>query len=525
MQRWNGWGDTTRDATVPTGLPVLLSRELGPGAPPSDARLPDVLRTVPASRLVAGGGLSTDPEDRLRHARGQSFPDLVALRSGQIGVVPDATALPTSAADVPGLLRRAEELDAVVVPYGGGTSVVGGVTTPVSARPVLTVDLRRLQRLERLDERSMLATFGAGVAGADLEAQLRAHGLTLGHYPQSFEQSTLGGWVATRSTGQQSLGFGRIEDLFAGGRLEAPGGRLDLPPFPASAAGPDLRQVVLGSEGRLGIVTEATVRVRRLPDVDVVSAGFLPGWEAGLDAARTLAQDSAGLSLVRLSTAPETATTLVLAGRAGDLLGRLLGARGLGPGSCLLLVGVMGTGRVAARARRRAAHVVRRRGGVWTGAPLGRAWQRQRFRQPYLRNRLWELGYGVDTMETATTWSRVPDLVSAVEGALHDALDEPVHVGTHLSHVYRSGSSVYTTVLFRLGGDHEQTLERWRRLKAAATRALVDAGGTVSHQHGVGLDHRDAAAQEKGPSGMAVLAAAVGALDPDGRMNPGKLLP
>ena len=524
MERWNGWGDTTRDVTLPAGLSSLLGRALGPGTPPSDAGLADVLRRVPPSRLPAGAGLSTDPEDRLRHARGQSFPDLVALRSGRPGAVPDATALPTSASDVRALLGRADELDAVVVPYGGGTSVVGGVTTPVSQRPVLVVDLRRLHRLELLDERSLLASFGAGVVGADLEAQLRAHGMTLGHYPQSFEHSTLGGWVATRSTGQQSLGYGRIEDLFAGGRVEAPGGRLDLPPFPASAAGPDLRQVVLGSEGRLGILTDVTVRVRRLPEVDVVFAAFLPGWDAAVTAARTLAQDSSGLSLVRLSTAAETATSLVLAGRAGDVLGRLLALRRLGPGSCLLLVGVTGTRAAAAHARRRAVHVVRRSGGVWTGTPLGRRWQRQRFEQPYLRNRLWECGYGVDTVETATTWARVGGLVAAVEQALHGALDEPVHVGTHLSHVYRSGSSVYTTVLFRLGGSTEQTLARWRRLKTAATEAIVAAGGTASHQHGVGLDHLDAVAREKGPSGTAVLSAALSALDPDGRMNPGKLL-
>ena len=525
MQRWNGWGDTTRDATVPAGLPVLLDRVLGPGTPPLDAGLADVLRRLPAPRLAAGGGLSTDPEDRLRHARGQSFPDLVALRSGQVGAVPDATALPTSAQDVRGLLRRADELDAVVVPYGGGTSVVGGVTTPVSERPVLAVDLRRLQRLERLDERSLLASFGAGVVGADLEAQLRSHGLTLGHYPQSFEHSTLGGWVATRSAGQQSFGSGRIEDLFAGGRLEAPGGRLDLPPFPASATGPDLRQVVLGSEGRLGVLTEVTVRVRRLPEVDEVSAAFLPDWVAGVDAARALAQDGHGLSMVRLSSGPETATGLVLAGRVGDLLSRLLAVRRLGPGRCLLLVGTTGSRTSAAQARRRAAHVVRRRGGTWTGAALGRAWQRQRFRQPYLRDRLWELGYGVDTVETATTWDRVPGLVARVEQALHGALDEPVHVGTHLSHVYRSGSSAYTTVLFRLGSEPATTLERWRRLKTAATGAVVAAGGTVSHQHGVGVDHRDAVVRAQGPSATAVLATALGALDPDGRMNPGKLLP
>ncbi|HEY1011288.1 MAG TPA: FAD-binding oxidoreductase, partial [Herpetosiphonaceae bacterium] len=262
MRRWNGWGDETRDYPVSAHVIDLLASLLGPAAAPGDATLEEAARQAPESRLPAHPLIKIDQLERLRHARGQSFPDLVALRSGQIGRFPDGVAYPQSAADVRALLDYARETDAKLIPYGGGTSVAGHVNPQPGAAPVLTVDMGRMSRLSLLDERDRLATFGAGVAGPDLEAQLRVHGYTLGHFPQSFELSTLGGWIATRSSGQQSLGFGRIEQLFAGGRVEAPAGTLELPCFPASAAGPDLREMVMGSEGRMGFITEATVRVR-----------------------------------------------------------------------------------------------------------------------------------------------------------------------------------------------------------------------------------------------------------------------
>lgn len=524
-QRWNGWGAAeARDVPLPPALSELLRRELGPGLPGADAPLARVLLTVPPSRLPAGAILSDDPFDRLRHARGQSFPDLVALRAGSVPAVPDAVAFPRTSHDVRAVLGLAAELGASVVPYGGGTSVVGGVTTPESDIPQVTVDLRRMNRLLHVDEASLLATFGPGVTGPHLEAALRARGLTLGHYPQSFERSTLGGWVATRSSGQQSLGSGRIEELFAGGRLESPGGELVLSPFPASAAGPDLRQVILGSEGRLGVLTEVTVRVRRLPEVDEVAGAVLPDWDTALNALRALAAEAAGLSVLRLSTPAETGTSLLLAGRAGVAVGRLLTLRRLGSERCLLLVGTAGTRGLTDLARQRARRVVRRHGGLWLGKAPGRQWQRNRFRAPYLRDSLWSQGYGVDSMETAAPWSAVPALVAGLEAALHAALDGPVHVGTHLSHVYPTGSSVYSTVVFRLGDDPAATLQRWRRLKTAATGAVLAGGGTITHQHGVGVDHRDALVVEKGPLGIAALAAVAAALDRDGRMNPGKLL-
>jgi len=428
------------------------------------------------------------------------------------------------------LLDLADAVGARVIPYGGGTSVVGHVTPVAGDAPVLTIDLARLAGLLRFDETSHQATFGAGCSGPDLEALLRARGFTLGHFPQSFEYSTLGGWIATRSSGQQSFGYGRIERLFAGGRVETPAGLLDLPPFPASAAGPDLREIVLGSEGRLGVITEATVRVSPLPERERFYAVFLPSFEAGIATVRELAQERLPLSMLRLSTAVETETTLRLAGheRLIQALEGVLALRGAGPEKCMLLLGFTGRRTMVTLARKEAIAVAAGQGGVRVGGGVvGKQWRRSRFRVPYLRNALWDAGYAVDTLETATRWSRLPKLVAAMESALESALEprgERVHVFTHLSHFYTDGASVYTTYLFRLAADPDETLERWCALKGAASRAIVAHGGTISHHHGVGLDHAPWLAAEKGELGVQALRDLWARFDPRGLMNPGKLV-
>lgn len=539
MRRWNGWLEEDATARLPGAAARSLEREIGRGRPAPDARLDAVIAAVRPSRLPAHPLVSTDPENRVRHARGQSLPDWVALRSGRLGRLPDGVAAPAGHDEVRELLAWAREAGARIVPYGGGTGVVGGLAPAASDEPVLVVTLGRLAGLRRLDERSGLATFGAGTIGPAVEAALEPHGLTLGHFPQSFERATIGGWVATRSAGQQSLGFGRIEALFAGGRLEAPAGTLVLPAHPASAAGPDLRQLVLGSEGRLGIVTEATVRTVPRPAVEAFPAWFLPDWPRGLDAARAIARAGLPLSMVRLSTPLETSTLLDLAGRPGRVraLRAWLAVRRIGPEPCLLLVGAGGPERIVEATVREVGAIARRHGGAGAGASIGRDWLRTRFRAADLRDALWEAGYAVDTLETATDWSRLPDLAVAVAQALRRGLDdlpagpdgagatERVHAFSHLSHVYPDGSSLYTTFVFRLAPDPDETLDRWRRLKDAASRAIVDGGATISHQHGVGRDHAPYLAAEKGELGMAVLADVARRLDPDGLMNPGVLLP
>jgi alkyldihydroxyacetonephosphate synthase len=528
MRRWNGWGDDSILYPLPPAALKRLEGWVGPSAPLRDAALESTLRSVPPSRLPPHPLVSVEPFDRLVHALGQSFSDWLALRSGRIPAYPDGVAYPLDEAQVQELLRYAAACGAALIPYGGGTSVAGHIN-PLPGRPALTLDLGRMNRLLQLDERSLLATFGAGVCGPDLEAQLRAHGLTLGHYPQSFEYSTLGGWIATRSSGQQSLRYGRIERLFAGGRIVSPAGALDLPPFPASAAGPDLREAVLGSEGRLGVITTATVRASPLPEHEAFLAVFFADFAAGQEAVRQMQRAGLPLALLRLSTAVETATTLALASHEAAIaaLEALLSLRGLKRQRCMLLAGFAGQAELMRHVRHAALEIAGRCGGVHVGRGFGEQWHKNRFRTPYLRNTLWDLGYGIDTLETAVTWTQVDETLEDIETALRGALEpfgERVHVFTHLSHTYPTGSSIYTTYLFRLAQDPGETLQRWQAMKSAASRAIVAHGGTISHQHGVGVDHAPYLEAEKGPLGVALIAAAARTMDPDGMMNPGKLL-
>jgi alkyldihydroxyacetonephosphate synthase len=528
LRRWNGWGDDSIETVLPPRARELLGSLVGPATPPQDAALETVVGAVPDSRAPEDQRLETDPLDRVRHARGQSLPDWIALRSGRLGAVPDAVTRPPDAAAVADLFALAARSGAALIPYGGGTSVVGGVTVRPSDRPVITVDLARTGGLHALDERSGLATFGAGTLGPDLEAALEPHSLLLGHYPQSFEASTVGGWVATRSAGQQSRGFGRIEALFAGGHLETPRGALELPSFPASAAGPDLRELVLGSEGRLGILTEVTVRTAARPRQERFPAYLAPDWDRALELARGLARSGLPLSMIRVSTPLETATTFALAGDAHltGLLRRYLGLRGMGPDRCLVIIGLTGHPAVVGSTARAVDDLVRGSRGV-AGPGIGSAWRRERFAAPYLRNALWDAGYAVDTLETATDWTRLPDLAADLGRTLRHGLEtsgERVHAFSHLSHAYPSGSSLYTTYVFRLADDPDATLERWRTLKSVASRVIVDHGGTISHQHGVGVDHAPYLAAEKGALGMDAIDGLVRTFDPDGLMAHGVLL-
>lgn len=529
MRRWNGWGDEATEVELPAHGEAFLAELVGPGQRLADASLQDVLARVPASRLAPNPLISQDAEVRVRHARGQSLPDWLAMRSGEFGLFPDGVACPESAEQIRELLAWAQQHDVTLIPYGGGTSVAGHINPQAGQRPVLTLSLERMTRLLDIDEDSLIATFGPGANGPQVESQLRARGYTLGHFPQSWELSTLGGWVASRSSGQQSLRYGRIEQLFAGGKLETFAGTLEIPTFPASAAGPDLRELVMGSEGRFGVISEVRVRISRLAEQERFYAVFLPNWQQALSAIRSLAQARVPLSMLRLSNAIETRTQLALAGHPQQiaLLEKYLALRGARDGKCMLTFGVTGSRVQNAASLKQARRLLKGFDGVFTGTLLGKKWEQNRFRFPYLRHGLWERGYLVDTLETATDWSNVDNLLNKVEASLRDELaadDERVHVFTHLSHVYGEGSSIYTTYVFRPGSDYAEAMARWQRLKAAASRTIAENRGTISHQHGVGRDHAPYLAAEKGELGMATLRSLATHFDPDQRLAPGVLL-
>jgi len=527
MKRWNGWGNVQTTYPLHEPARAYLADLFGSLTPYSDADYDSVLKSVPAARLPVHPGVDLSAEARLTHARGQSLPDWLALRSGKVPVFPDGVAFPQNEEQVRAALTFARGCGAVIIPYGGGTSVVGHINPPAGAAPVLTLSLEKMDRLIEMDIPGATAVFEAGVTGRQLEAELDKQGYTLGHFPQSHEYSTLGGWIAARSSGQQSYQYGRIEQLFAGGRVETPRGTLELPHFPASAAGPDVKEMILGSEGRMGVITRARVRISPLPQVEQFHGVFFPSWEQGAEAVRRIAQERMPVSMLRLSNPQETETTLILSGKSWiDLADRGLSLIGYGKKRCLLIFGLTGSARHVRRTREQVAALCRRYGGLRVGTLVGHTWERSRFLSPYLRNTLWEAGVAIDTVETAIPWTRVMEASHAIPesiSAAMEALKEKVLVFAHLSHIYRDAASIYTTFLFRSPTDLDELLARWQMMKHAACTTIQRYGGTITHQHGVGTDHAAYLPAEKGPLGMDALRAAAAAFDPEGCMNPGKL--
>ncbi len=536
-----GWGpDFAGRPVLAPGFECLLRRTLRvEREPPPRARLEDTrlpASALPASAcerlrsIVGEAGIAVDEASRLSRAAGKSYEDLVRLRAGEVGDAPDAVVRPGSHEDLAAVIELCASEGIAVIPFGGGTSVVGGVEPDHGGfEAAVSLDLRRLDRLVDLDERSLTATFEAGIRGPAAEALLAARGLTLGHFPQSFEYASLGGYLATRSAGQASSGYGRIDDLVLGLRCATPAGELRVDPVPASAAGPSLLELVVGSEGLFGVITEATLAVRRSPQARRYEGWSFGSFAAGAEAFRALAQAGAAPDVSRLSDPGETGIALAQTAAGGGLepraLGRYLRLRGHGR-PCLAVVGWEGASEEVARRRRGAARVLRAAGGVPLGTRPGLAWARSRFEGPYLRDDLLDLGILAETLETAITWERLDSLYRAVSSALHRSLHQggtPPLVGCHVSHLYRTGASLYFTVLARArrGGE----IEQWQVAKAAASDAIVAAGGTITHHHAVGRAHRPWMAAEVGALGVEVLRAVKSRLDPAGIMNPGKLIP
>jgi alkyldihydroxyacetonephosphate synthase len=465
--------------------------------------------------IVGEENASVDDAVRTMHLGGKSTPDLLARRLADPQAAPDAVVSPASHAETLALLRICDERRIAVVPFGGGTSVVGGVQPERGAHTrVIALDLARSAGLLDLDEISLLATLGAGTTGPQAEELLAAHGFTLGHFPQSFEYASIGGYAATRSSGQASRGYGRFDELVHALRLATPVGDLRLGRSPASAAGPDLRELFLGSEGAFGVITEVTVRVRPLPAATSYGAWTFPDFAAGASGLRELTQRGIRPTVLRLSDAIETRVNAVMGGH-------LTRARG-----CLAVATFEGADTAEADAVRvQTDAVLRRHGASARGEEPARSWERGRFASPALRDTLLDIGVLAETLETATTWANLDALKAAVTSALTDALTaertRPI-VMCHISHVYPAGASLYFTVVAALTAD---PAAQWGRAKDAASRAIGQAGGTITHHHAIGRDHRPYLEAEIGSLGVTVLRAVKNALDPHGIMNPGVLVP
>lgn len=474
------------------------------------------------AEVVGEANVLVDGPARLARASGLSYLDLLRRRSSLADFpVPDAVVLPADPDEVQAVLDVCVKHDVGVVPFGGGTSVVGGVAALRGDKAsVIALDLLRLDALVSVDADSRIAVLQAGVRGPDAERLLGERGLTLGHIPQSFERATIGGFAATRSAGQASSGYGRFEDMVTGVRLATPRGEWKLGVAPASAAGPDLRQLAVGSEGALGVITEVSLRVRPAPPVKRYEGYALPGWEAGAAAVRDLAQNHALADVTRLSDVDETEVSLALnAGLKTTALRKYLSARGVRH-PCFLIVGWEGTAHDVAVRRRETTRRLKALGAVRVGKALGESWRHGRFHGPRQRDALMDRGVCVETLETAAYWSNVDELRDDVRAALTASLGRVI-VMCHISHAYETGASLYFTVL--TARDQADPVGQWQRAKAAACEAIAGLG-TISHHHAVGVDHAPYLSREIGELGVEVLRAAKSAVDPTGILNPGKLI-
>ncbi|MDP2772383.1 MAG: FAD-binding oxidoreductase [Nocardioides sp.] len=513
------WGNPDAASDLPESVRGLIEMVFGLDDRPTaaGAALPEpgiAPELVEVLRGMLGeDNVLTDDEARRLRTRGKSTPDLLRARAGDLGDAPDAVVRPESHEQVQAVLDYAVEHHLAVVPFGGGTCVTGGlVARREGYAGLVSLDLFRMKRLLAVDHQSMTATLEPGLRGPEAEALLAAEGLTLGHYPQSFEYATIGGFAATRSSGQSSAGYGRFDSLVVGLRVATPRGELQLGTAPANAAGPDLRQLILGSEGAFGVITAVTVRVRRLPAEKIYEGWHWPSFDAGADAMRTLAQSGLLPSVLRLSDEAETGLNLARPDEIGAA----------SSGGCMMITGY--EGEPAANAAKRAAvtSLFEGLGGTCLGEEPGRAWAHGRFQAPYLRDSLLDDGVLVETLETATFWSNRDRLYRSVKEALEASLGEGTIVLCHVSHVYETGCSLYYTVATK---ETDDPLRQWLTAKAAACEAMMAAGATITHHHAVGTDHKPWLTREIGELGGSVLRAVKADLDPTGILNPGVLVP
>ncbi len=534
--KWWGWGDPGTTPGLDEEAVAILRERIGEPTPwpliaagAAEFTLPDPQPLPPKLTDAVGvERIFTSREDRLRHSSGRGYVDLVRMRGEGLEAAPDAVVLPADLAQLRAVLDACAAEGIAVVPFGGGTSVVGGVE-PLRGEHsrLISLDLASLREVE-VDRRSLTARLGAGLRGPEAEQALAREGVTLGHFPQSFQYATIGGFAATRSAGQASSGYGRFDALVSSIRLQAPAGDLETLKTPHTAAGPALRELIVGSEGVLGVVPEVTVRVRPAPPVKRYEAWMAESFEAGAEIVRHLAQGPGLPQIIRVSDEEETEGSRAVSGPrglAGRAFERYLGVRGR-RGGALMIVGYEGEEEAVARTRALTVRGLRGGGAAYLGQAAGRSWEHGRYNGPYLRDTLMGMGTLVETLETSHTWSRLGELHTAVAAAIRDSLaaqGTPGLVWCHLSHAYADGASLYFTFISRRRVGAE--LEQWAEVKRAASAAIVACGATITHHHAVGRDHAPYMEAEIGAAGLDLLRAVKRQLDPAGIMNPGKLLP
>jgi alkyldihydroxyacetonephosphate synthase len=544
--KWWGWGDPKMAfpmADKPSLWPWISAKlgvRGGTTALPVDfsqvklgERVIDAGFLADIRGILAADQILTDAMERVLHAYGKSFPDLLRVRRGEVTRAPDLVLLPDSHEQVERIMKAAVTHGVCLVPFGGGTNIVGGVNPDsVETRTIATLDMRRMNRVLALDAESRTATIQAGALGPKLELDLGAIGHSLGHFPDSFEYSTLGGWLATRSAGMQSDAYGKIEDMVVSIKMVTPSGTIVTRPVPASSAGPDLNRLLVGSEGILGVITEATMRVHRVPPVKDYRGFLFPTFEEGFKAIQACIESEFPPSMIRLQDAGESELAFNMKSPKKGLeawiqkpVKAYLKAKGY-TAPCIMIIGFEGESDKTAATRRATLPLIKKYRGFSLGKSVGKTWSKDKFNIPYLRDYIMDYGCMADVAETSAVWSKVLplyyDAIAAIK-AKFAANGGAGYIGCHISHTYRTGACLYFT--FAAQQPKGRELEHYYEHKRAITDAIMKAGGTVSHHHAIGIEHRPWMKQEVSPAGLQALRAIKDSLDPQGLLNPGKLLP
>jgi len=548
--KWWGWGEegvsfrhTDKPAFaafIKSAIDIDVTREPAGAAdldrlpiPPSLAS-PELRASLVS--IVGPDNLKDDVHDRVVHAYGKGLRDLVRIRCGDMGRLPDLVVYPGAENEVAGIVKVALAANTVVIPFGGGTNISGSLEAPRSERrPVISVDMARMSSVLEIDDIARLARIQTGALGPDIERHLNERGWTLGHFPDSFKHSTLGGWIATRSSGMQSDKYGDIGDLTRAIRVVTPAGLLVTRPVPATSTGPSVREMILGSEGRLGIITEATVHVHRIPQKRQIYGYLFPDWSRALRAMTAIAESDASPSVTRVSDANETRFSFATkkhessAGRIKSAITKFYLERVKGfdlQRLCLSFIGYEGSEEHVNTQKRLVDEIVARHGGMCAGTGPGALYDQKKFDTPYIRDFLLDRGALADVSETSAPWSQLQNLYDGVMDRARKAFDKigvRGYVMCHLAHSYHSGACLYFTFAFR-PSDEAHSLEQYDVVKGAIQQGFIDLGGTLSHHHAVGVEHAPWLSQDISPVGVTMIRSLLDGMDPGHNLNPGKIV-
>lgn len=546
--KWWGWGDPKKTFDIydkPELWPYVVKKtgiKNDINATKTAVKLEDIVLAEPhlndsflivLKQILKDEQIKNDFYERLIHTYGKSFRDLWRIRNGIIHYAPDVVCYPESEEQIQAIISAANQFAVVVIPFGGGSNIAGCLESRhQQGRMVLSLDMKNMNRVLEVDPYSMVARIEAGAMGPELEEQLNKQGMTLGHFPDSFEFSSLGGWVATRSAGMKSDKYGKIEDMVIALRMVTPKGTLVTRTVPKSSNGIGINEICIGSEGILGVITEVTMQVHHLPAKKEFHGYLFPDFEKGVEAVYQASLQGVAPSMTRLNDADKSSLSFAYKTKSSFIKTLLTKAMLFYlkkfkkidfDNVCLMLVGFEGN-HIKSQIKKINA-IYKKMGGVHLGTSPGKSFEKSKYDFPYFRDFIMDYGVTADVSETATTWKNILPLYYHARKSIQHAITETGSLpwcGCHISHTYKTGASLYFTFAFKQSDD---ALQQYLRVKKSAEDAFIQFGSTLSHHHAVGFEHMPWLSDDISEPGIEAIQGVKKSLDPNNIMNPGKIIP